>query len=187
MTLENSQALIPQLLHKNINLSGLAGHFFAVTFGVLLLVVLSQLAIPLPWTPVPLTGQTLGVLLISLWGGRRFAPVCFTVYLGLGAAGAPVFALGGAGFVLGPTTGYLLGMALASFLVGHLADLGWGKTFFKRFLAGLLGITLILGMGVWGLSFFIPNKMLLMTGLLPFLPGEIIKVFIVSAVGRPRV
>lgn len=168
-----SQALIPRILtEKN-------GSWFlelaAGAAGVALMTALAQIAVPLPWTPVPVTGQTLGVALIGLSWGRNRAFAILLTYLLLGALGLPFFALKG-GFLLGPTFGYLVGMLLASFAVGWLADRGWtARGFWPALGAAYVGSAITFACGLWGLSFFVPADKLLMAGLIPFLPGDLIK------------
>lgn len=168
-----SQAVIPTLISKSSN--KVLANIFAVVGGVLLLSLLAQVAIPLPWTPVPITGQTFGVSLVSLlWGWKRGGTVLLS-YLALGASGVSVFAMGTAGLAMGPTIGYLVGMFLASVAVGTLADRGFTKTYFKSLLAAYVGSFIIFTCGVIGLSFFLPTEALLISGVLPFLPGDLIK------------
>jgi biotin transport system substrate-specific component len=143
--------------------------------GAALLAILSQIAIPLPFTPVPITGQTLGVALLALTLGRSKGLSAVVLYLLAGAAGLPVFAQAQSGLVFGPTIGYLIGMLLATVVMGSLADSGWTLSFKRTLAAAFMGTGLTLVIGVVGLSFFLPAKTLLIAGVLPFLPGAIIK------------
>ena len=94
------------------------GVLLPVLTGLALMTVLSRISIPLGFTPVPITGQTLGVALCALVFGRKRGMTAVAAYLALGAAGVPLFALGKTGVSFGPTTGYLIGMLLAmAFLV----------------------------------------------------------------------
>jgi biotin transport system substrate-specific component len=103
----SSQALIPQLISRQEN--KILANILSVFAGLVLMTALAQISIPLPWTPVPITGQTFGVTFLSLiWGRNRGLAVMLT-YLTLGITGAPLFALGQAGFSWGPTSGYLIG------------------------------------------------------------------------------
>lgn len=154
-----------------------------IFLGLAILTCLSQVVIPLPFTPVPITGQTFGVIIISmLWGAPRSLSI-LTGYLLLGSLGVPVFA-GGASGLVGPTMGYLIGMLMASYLVGLLSDLGYAKTFKAALLVAYLGSLVIFASGLVGLSFFIPKETLLISGLYPFLLGDfcknILAAFIVS-------
>lgn len=143
--------------------------------GAALLALLSQIAIPLPFTPVPITGQTFGVALIAMTFGRSRGIATLMTYLLAGAAGLPVFAQAQTGLVFGPTMGYLIGMLLAAVVMGALADRGWTSTFKKSIVTAFIGSTIVFTCGLTVLAFFVPGKMLLMAGLLPFLPGSFIK------------
>lgn len=168
-----SQALVPQvLLHDS---HGLIAEVLSVALGIGLLSALAQVAVHLPWTPVPISGQSLGVALVALSWGRQRAFAVLTGYLALGATGLPVFAAGQSGLTVGPTIGYLVGMAVASLVVGTLADRGFTKSFAKTLAAAFTGSGIIFAFGLFGLSFFVPREALLASGLLPFLPGDLIK------------
>jgi biotin transport system substrate-specific component len=122
-----SQAFLPRLL--SAKQSQVIYNLLSIGFGVALISVLAQASITLPFTPVPITGQTFGVALIALlWGSKR-AFITTVSYLLLGAAGLPIFAMGKAGLAFGPTLGYLIGMMFASAWMGFLADRGWTKSF----------------------------------------------------------
>lgn len=150
----------------------------------LLLVGLAQLAINLPNSPVPITGQTLGVLLVAMALGRTRGVGVVSAYLIEGALGLPVFANGMAGVAVlfGPTGGYLLGFVVAAWLIGSLADRGWDKSFTKSFAAMILGTAVIFGCGLLWLSRFVTGETLLAAGLTPFIPGAIIKLSIAALV-----
>ena len=168
-----SEAYVPQLISKSEKKALV--NALSILSGVLLISVLAQIAIPLPWTPVPITGQTFAVAFVALlWGAKR-SGIIMSLYLGLGAAGVPVFAMGSAGLVMGPTLGYLIGMWLASLVVGTLADRGFTNSFGKALVAAYMGSALIFSCGVMGLSFFVPSEALLMGGVVPFLMGDLIK------------
>lgn len=96
-----------------------------VVAGNLLLILCAQIAVPLPWTPVPVTGQTFGVLLVAALLGSRRGALVLVLYLLEGLAGLPVFqpfgAPGAARFA-GPTAGYLLAYPLAAFVTGWLVE-----------------------------------------------------------------
>lgn len=167
-----SQAFIPQVLATRGNT--LLQNAFALVSGTALLILLAQISFRLPFTPVPITGQTFGVALIALlWGASRSSAI-FTSYLLIGAAGLPVFSLGRP-LMWGPTVGYLAGMLLASMVVGRLADRGFTRGFRASLLAAYCGSLCVFSMGLLGLSFFMPAKALLAAGLIPFLAGDLIK------------
>ena len=106
------------------------GRDLALIVGFSLFVALTaQIAIPLPWTPVPITGQTLGVLLTGAILGPRRGALAILLYLVEGLAGMPVFAgmTSGMAKLLGPTGGYLMALPVAATLVGWLAQRGWDR------------------------------------------------------------
>lgn len=153
--------------------------------GVVMLSALAQVQFPLPWTPVPVTGQTFGVLLMGLLMGRTRAFVTVLAYLACGVFGFSVFAVAKAGLVLGPTSGYLAGMLLSSFVVGWLSDLGWCNRFSTCIAAGLVSSVIVFSSGLFVLSYFIPNETLLSAGLIPFIPGDIIKITLAALLVAP--
>src|SRR3989344_4977730 len=110
-------ALLPRLtLAQNLRL---------VAGGSLLVALCAQVALPLPFSPVPVTGQTFAVLLLGATLGARRSAAALLLYLVEGAAGLPVFAPGGLPGVArlaGPTGGYLLAIPAAAFLVGLAAE-----------------------------------------------------------------
>lgn len=137
----------------------------------------AQIAIPLPWTPVPITGQTFAVVLSGAVLGARRGALAQLLYLAGGALGLPVFAEGGAGIakLLGPTGGYLVAFPIAAAITGALAERGWDRHFGTMLAAMLAASTVIFGLGLLGLARFAPAGQLLGAGLLPFLPGDLIK------------
>ncbi len=165
-----SQAVIPAWARSSISRQALA-----VLGGVGALALLAQVAIPLPFTPVPVTGQTFGVYLLALLFGRRLGATTFAAYLGVGFLGAPVFAKAASGFAIGPTFGYLMGMGIAAWVVGGFSDRGATRSFRRAWLATLAGSACVFAGGLTVLSFFVPMEQLLIAGFLPFLPGDAIK------------
>ena len=175
---QTSQAFFPQMITQSKNkIQSEVILFFA---GILSLSLLAQIAIPLPWTPVPITGQTLGVTLLALLWGQKRATSVFISYFLLGTVGLPIFAMGKSGFMMGPTLGYLVGMLASSFVVGYLADRGWSQKFSTALLASYIGSIFVFSFGVWGLSFFVPTHLLFVSGVLPFILGDAIKNVIAS-------
>jgi len=137
----------------------------------------AQVAVPLPWTPVPLTGQTFAVLLTGAVLGARRAFLAQLLYIAEGALGLPVFAAGAAGLakLAGPTGGYLLAFPFAAAVVGLLCERGWDRRFRTMLAAMLLGSTVIFALGLLQLSRFVPAPALFAQGLLPFVPGDLAK------------
>jgi biotin transport system substrate-specific component len=137
----------------------------------------AQMAFPVPWSPVPITGQTWAVLLTGAVLGARRAFLAQALYLLEGAAGLPVFAGASAGFavLMGPTAGYLIAFPFAAGVTGMLAERGWDRRFITMVAAMLLGSVVIFAFGLANLSRFLPGEHLLAAGLLPFIPGDIVK------------
>lgn len=155
----------------------------------------ARIAVPLPWSPVPLTGQTFAVLLTGAVLGARRGFAAQVLYLAQAAAGLPVLAGGVGGVVAfaGPTAGYLLAFPIAAAITGSLAERGWDRGFLSMFAAMSFGSGMILALGLAGLSRFVPPGALLAQGLLPFVPGDLVKAVLAAGafpaawrwVGRP--
>jgi biotin transport system substrate-specific component len=157
-----------------------AGAFHQVLLVVTASVVTAlaaQVAFPLPWTPVPITGQTFAVLLTGALLGPRRAFAAQALYLAEGALGLPVFAGGRAGVLalVGPTGGYLVAFPFAAAAVGTLCARGWDRRFVTMLAAMLLGSSVIFALGLVWLARFVPSSTLLAQGLLPFVPGDLVK------------
>lgn len=150
----------------------------------LLLVACAYLSLNVPFSPVPVTGQTFGVLLIALALGRVRATAVVLAYLAEGAAGLPVFAGGSAGIakVMGPTGGYLIGFLVAAYIVGMLADRGWHKGYVRSTAAMTVGTAIIFVCGLSQLALFLPGETLLTAGLYPFVPGAVLKIALASVI-----
>ncbi len=148
-----------------------------VVLASLLTAAAAQAEIRLPWTPVPITGQTFAVLLSGVVLGARRAFLAQMLYLLEGACGLPFFA-GGAGGALvlaGPTGGYLVAFPFAALVTGVLAERAWDRRPVTMFAAMLLGSTVIFAVGLAQLSRFVPSGQLVATGLAPFVAGDVVK------------
>jgi biotin transport system substrate-specific component len=156
-----------------------------VAGGSALIALSARLAVPLPFSPVPVTAQTFAVLALAGLLGRRSA-ASVAIYLAWGALDLPVLAgaTGGLARLAGPTGGYLVGFAVAAYGVGWLAERSGGRRL--RLLAALLaGQLLIYACGLLWLGRFVPAGQLLAAGLLPFLPGDACKLALSLAVVAP--
>jgi biotin transport system substrate-specific component len=152
--------------------------------GSLAIAAAAQLRIPLPFTPVPVTGQTFAVLLIgALYGARRGASTAMT-YLALGLMGLPVFAAAppGPGALLSPTAGYLAGYVAAAWVTGTLSERGWDRKPLTTAMAMGIGSLVIFAFGVVWLSAFVGWGNVLQAGFLPFIPGDLVKIALAAAV-----
>lgn len=148
-----------------------------------LIIVLGLISIPLP-IGAPLTGQTLGVMLAGLILGAKRAPLSVLLVLALAAVGLPVLAngRGGLGVFVGPTAGYLIGFVIGAFLIGLIAHRG-AFTWWKAALASIVGGVLVVnlcGIPVLALVTGVPLGATAI-GSLAFLPGDIIKAVIATA------
>lgn len=162
-----------------------ASNFFIKMFSVLIgtgLITLSSY-ITVPLYPVPVTAQTLVVLLIGLSFGPQLAFMTISLYLFQGAIGLPVFAGGAGGFgaLLSPTGGYLFGFLAAGSLLGFLARRGFGKSFVTTIIAMVAGNAVIYLLGVSWLANFIGIENALAHGILPFLYGDALKILTAAA------
>jgi biotin transport system substrate-specific component len=175
MKIKVTAAMDPSLLSIKTTNSFLLNALL-IASGVLVLGLLAQIKFFVPWTPVPITGQTLGVYFIALMWGSKRALTCFAFYLALGFWGLPLFALGASGV----SFGYLFGMLVATWLTGKLYEESSSRSFKDAFFASFLGTASIFVFGLWGLSFYVETSMLLSLGLYPFILFELLKIFIAS-------
>ena len=154
-------------------------------FGAVMVALLAQVSLRLPFTPVPLTGQTLGVLLVGATLGSALGFRSLALYLLAGAAGMPVFAGGGAGigWLLGPSGGYLLAFPLAAWLVGYLVERFGADRRPLAALAAMLAASSVIYLGglVW-LGVYLAAagqagglQQLLELGFYPFALGDLVK------------
>jgi biotin transporter BioY len=133
--------------------------------------LMAHIQIPLPFTPVPITGQTFAVLLCGALLGARLGTASMLLYITEGAVGLPVFAA-----AKGATTyGYLAGFVAAALIVGWFADLGWTKDLPRTIVAMIAGEVAIYFFGLLWLAHFVPPTKVLDFGLYPFLIGDAIK------------
>lgn len=153
-----------------------------VLAGSLLVALSARLTFYLPITPVPVTGQTFAVLLVGAALGSRRGALAMAVYLGQGALGLPVFSGGGCclPWLLGPTAGYLWSYPLVAWVVGSLAERGWDRRPALAAAAMLVGNALIYVVALPWLSAFVGGANVLEAGLLPFIPGDLLKVVLAA-------
>jgi len=166
------------------SLSSRARHIVLILTGALLIYLTALISIPLPGTPVPISGQTFGVLLVGGALGFRRGLAATLLYVLLGAVGLPVFAEGKDGLqvILGATGGYLIGFILAGALVGRLAELGWDRNLLGALGAMAIGNLLIYAVGLPWLAVvaaFTPTETL-QNGLLPFIFGDVLKLVLAA-------
>lgn len=145
-------ALVQALPRPNARAGRLAYDAAAILAGSLLIAGLAQLTIPLPFTPVPVSGQTLGVLLVGTAYGWARGGLTLVLYLAQIAVGLPFAAEGKSGLevltVATASGGYLWGFLLASLLMGWLANRGWDRSVRSSISVMLLGSVVIYLVGV---------------------------------------
>lgn len=156
---------------------GVLQNALLVALASLLTAAAAQLEIRLPWTPVPVTGQTFAVLLTGVVLGARRAFLAQMLYLLEGACGLPFFAGGAAGplVMAGPTGGYLVAFPFAALVTGALAERAWDRRPLTMFATMLLGSVVIFAVGLAHLSRFVPADRLVASGLAPFVAGDVVK------------
>jgi biotin transport system substrate-specific component len=144
----------------------------------------ARVTVPLPFTPVPLTLQNFGVLVVGMVLGPRRAFVALVLYLAEGAAGLPVFNPAGPGGVaqlFGPTGGYLMSYPFVAALAGHLMERGQ-KTFTQAALAGVAAEVLLFAVGLSWLALWSGSiARAIQWGLYWFLFAEVIKILMAAA------
>ena len=156
-----------------------------VLFFAGLTAVGAMVRVPLPFTPVPMTLQTLSVLLAGIALGPNLGVCSQALYLLVGLCGVPVFAGVEAGptFVFGSTAGYLAGFLLAPFVVGHLTSRQCATG--RLFLATSVGMLTVFVLGVAWLAVILHSlEDALRLGLLPFLPAAAVKLALAGLIGR---
>ena len=161
-----------------------------IALGVVVMALLTQLELNIG--PVPITGQTLGVLLLGAAYGGSLGGLTLLAYLLVGGFGFSVFSGGGAGWthLTGTTAGYLISFPFVAALVGYLSQRGLTRTFSRAALVMLLGNMLIYLPGLAWLATFAsqyapvgmsPLSWALNVGLVPFIAGDVIKLLVAAA------
>ncbi len=178
--------------------AGLLTDVVLVCLGAGLIAGSAQISIALPFTPVPITGQTFAVLLVGASLGTARGGASALLYVLLGIVGAPVYAHGAAGWavITGASGGYLVSYPFASALTGRLAERRWDRRFSSAVGAMLTGNVLIYLVGLpWlALALHTGLEKTLELGLYPFVPGDTFKLYLAAALlpaawryaGRPN-
>ncbi|MBN2861011.1 MAG: biotin transporter BioY [Sphaerochaetaceae bacterium] len=158
--------------------------------------IMAQIRFPLPWTPVPITGQVFAVLLSGIMLGGRFGALSQVFYVALGTAGVPWFTgfTAGMNVMSGPTGGYLIGFIPAALFIGRMIERypAW-RTIPRLFAIMALSTALfiympgILQLALWQRTadgYFPGTGRLLMVGVIPFLPGDVVKIILAACSAR---
>ena len=150
--------------------------------GSFVVAALAQISVPL-W-PVPITGQTFGVLIVGMALGSKLGMLSLTLYMLEGICGLPVFAnfSSGPGVIVGPTGGYIIGFIFAAGAIGYLAERNWDRSILSTALAMLIGNIILYIPGLIWLGLFFaglgkpdPLEASIVAGLFPFLIGDVLK------------
>jgi biotin transport system substrate-specific component len=180
--------LAPTLYTRTFpRMAGWLRDLILITAGTLFVAILAQVKIPLPFTPVPLTGQTFAVLLVAAALGSRRGAASMALYIALGALGLPVFAGGAArmAYLSGATLGYLIGFVIAAYVIGLLAERGLERNIRTSILPFLVGTVIIYACGVAWLTALLGSfSKAVAAGMIPFVVGDIIKL-IAAALALP--
>ena len=174
--------LVPIRLGERLNAR--ARDVALVVAGALFIYLTSKVVIPVAGSPVPITGQTFGVLLVGGALGLRRGAVAVALYVLLGVVGLPFFAEGKGGLTIiwGATGGYLIGFILAGAVVGRLAELGWDRKIGGALGAMVVGSAVIYAVGLPWLKVVtgMTVEETIAAGLTPFLIGDTIKIILAA-------
>ena len=169
---------IPSVLGQQVIRGRAAVNVLMVLGGSALIALAAQIAIPLPFTPVPLTLQPLAVLIVGIALGSSRGAAAATLYLLEGIGGLPVFAQGhgGALWLLGPTAGYLYSYPAAAWLAGWFSERGWGSTI-VRAVTGMLAALALIYLGGWAwLAALTSPRAAFVAGVQPFILADAVKI-----------
>ena len=182
MRAESYNSLAVTALEPASGLTRYVAMALLVVAGSAVTAIAAQFRLDLPFTPVPITGQTFAVLLVGAVLGSRLGGAALLAYWGEGAIGLPVFAggTGGWGVITGPTGGYIVGFIIAAFVVGWLAERGFDRHPLSAALAMFVGNIVIYVVGLPWLDHFFPG-MALEFGLYPFIVGDAGKLLLAAS------
>lgn len=151
----------------------------AVLIGTLLLTLAAKIQVP--FYPVPMTLQTLAILIICTTLGMRLGIITVLLYVTEGALGWPVFAGGGGlAYMAGPTGGYILGFVVAAWVLGYGVQRGWDRSFLPCLALMFGAVALIYGLGYLWLTSFIGYEKAFTLGILPFVLGDLLKMLLAA-------
>ncbi len=178
-----NEASIPAVLSERVVRGRAVTNLLLVVGASAVIAIAAQVAIPLPFTPVPLTLQPLAVLLVGVVLGSRRGTAAAALYLLEGLSGLPVFAQGHSGplWLAGPTAGYLYSYPFAAFIAGWFSERGWGNSI-MRALCGMLIALAVIYLGGWSwLAILAGPRAAFAMGIVPFVIADVVKVAIGAA------
>ena len=177
--MKNNLVLINQIFPTS-GLSTYIKNILLILLGSFLLAISSKVQVPF-W-PVPMTMQTFVVFLIGMSYGWKLSFFTLLAYIVEGSLGLPVFATGsGLAYLIGPTAGYIYGMALAVIVIGFLSEKGFSNSYLMCLISLLIGSIIIFTLGVGYLGLLIGYDKAINFGLIPFIPSELFKIALAVA------
>src|SRR5438132_4437076 len=174
---------IPTVLNERVIRGHVLTNVALVIAGSAIIAIAAQIAIPVPFTPVPLTLQPIAVILVGAALGSQRGAAAATLYLLEGLSGLPVFAQGHGGplWLIGPTAGYLYSYPFAAFIAGWFSQRGWGNTV-ARSIFGMLVALAVIYIGGWSwLTHFAGPRGAFTMGVAPFIVADMVKVVLGAA------
>lgn len=181
--MQANEMTIPAVLRTRLMLDRVEVNLLTIIGASLLIAIAAQIAIPIPFSPVPLTMQPLAVLLVGVTLGSRRGAAAAALYLMEGASGLPFFAQGhgGAFWLTSATAGYLWSYPLAAFVAGWFSERGWGSTTLRAIAGMLAALAIIYAGGYSWLAILTTPRAALSLGILPFVIADIVKVALGAA------
>jgi biotin transport system substrate-specific component len=175
---------IPSVVRERVTRGAVATEVLLVVGASVLIAISAQVAVPSPFSPVPLTLQPLAILLVGAALGSTRAAAAAVLYLLEGISGLPVFAQGhaGPGWLLGPTAGFLYSFPVAAWIAGRFSERGWNGSMLRALGGMLLALGALYAGGwswlasAWGLGARNAATMAIM----PFLAADVVKVAIAA-------
>lgn len=174
---------IPRVLDERVVRSSVVTNVLLVIAGSALIAIAAQIAINVPFSPVPLTMQPIAVLLVGVVLGSKRGAAAAILYLLEGMSGMPVFAQmhGGAAWLVSFTAGYLWSYPFAAFVAGWFSEKNWGSTI-VRAVAGMLVALAVIYLGGWSwLAALTGARNAFVAGVAPFVLADIVKIAIAAA------
>jgi biotin transport system substrate-specific component len=175
---------IPATIANHLVRGRAAANVLLVVGASMFIALAAQIAVPLPFTPVPMTLQPLAVLLVGAALGSTRGAATAILYLLEGIGGMPVFAQGHAGWawMLGATAGFLWSYPLAAWVAGRFSERGWGSTT-ARAVAGMLAALALVYAGGWAWLAVLTSspRAAFAAAVAPFVLADVVKVAIGAA------
>lgn len=180
----NASITIPSVVTGRVIRSRAAVNVLLVVAASAIIAVAAQIAINVPFSPVPLTLQPIAVLLVGVTLGSRRGAAAAALYLFEGLVGLPVFAQahGGAPWLVAATGGYLMSYPAAAFVAGWFSERGWGSTTLRAVTGMLAALGIIYAGGFSWLSILAGPRAAFTMGIVPFVVADIVKISLAAAV-----